>query len=247
MSDVTITYSEAVKGFPSFYSYIPDYIMGMNNYLYTFKGGNLYRHNTNNTRNNFYGVNYPSTVTSVFNAAPTEVKLFKTLALESDAPWDATALTDLQNGYIDEAWFELKEGTYFSFIRSEESPINFLMRSVNGIGSVLTVVNTGGTIYELGFSIKIDSIISIGDTVYFGSTPLQVGNVTAISTNRKVITVDATAGPVPSPGDFILYAKNQQAESHGVRGYYCEFTLTNNNTQPVELFSVMSSIFKSYP
>ena len=53
MSDVTITYSEAVKGFPSFYSYIPDYIMGMNNYLYTFKGGNLYRHNTNNTRNNF--------------------------------------------------------------------------------------------------------------------------------------------------------------------------------------------------
>jgi len=29
MSDYTITYSESVKGFPSFYSYIPEYIIGM--------------------------------------------------------------------------------------------------------------------------------------------------------------------------------------------------------------------------
>ena len=44
----TLTYSESVKGWPSFYSYYPDFILGMNQYLYTFKGGNLYRHNTGN-------------------------------------------------------------------------------------------------------------------------------------------------------------------------------------------------------
>jgi hypothetical protein len=243
----TITYSDSVQGFPSFYSFMPEYIIGMNNYLYTFNGGDLYRHNTNNTRNNFYGVNYPSTITSVFNPAPTEVKLFKTLSLESDDTWEATFLTDLQGGLINEAWFELKEGTYFSFIRSSESPVNFKMRSVNGIGSVTSVTNIGGTLYELAFSVSVDSIMSIGDAIYFGSTPLQVGNITAVSANRQVITVDATIGPVPSATDFILYAKNQQAESHGVRGYYCEFTLTNDSTQQVELFSVASSIFKSYP
>jgi hypothetical protein len=32
-----------------------------------------------------------------------------------------------------------------------------------------------------------------------------------------------------------------------VLGYYMEFTLTNSNTSPVELFSVGSDIMKSYP
>ena len=47
----TLTYSETVKGWPSFYSYFPEMIKGMNQYLYTFKGGNLYRHNTGSIRN----------------------------------------------------------------------------------------------------------------------------------------------------------------------------------------------------
>ena len=33
----TITYSEDSKGFPSFYTYCPEFIKGMNQYLYTFK------------------------------------------------------------------------------------------------------------------------------------------------------------------------------------------------------------------
>lgn len=249
MSSKTLSYSPSVEGFPTFYSYIPDCIIGMNNNLYTFNGGNLFKHHDNNTRGSFYGVNnVPNcSVTSVFNPSATEVKLFKTLALESDDSWNAALLTDLQEGLIDEAWFELKEGTYFSFVRADESPVNFKMRSVNGIGRVSTVTPLGGTSYDLTFAVSVDSIMSIGDTIYFGPTPLQVGDITAVSADRKTITVDATAGPVPSPADFVLYAKNQQAESHGVRGYYCEFTLTNNNTQPVELFSVASSIFKSYP
>ena len=67
----TLTYSESVNGWPSFYSYFPDFALGMNQYLYSFKGGNLYRHNTNETRNNYYGVNYDSTITGVFNEQPT--------------------------------------------------------------------------------------------------------------------------------------------------------------------------------
>ena len=47
MAEYTLTYSESVQGFPSFYSYIPDMMIGMNNYFYSFKAGELYRHNTN--------------------------------------------------------------------------------------------------------------------------------------------------------------------------------------------------------
>lgn len=246
MSDYTITYNSDVKGFPTFYSFIPDWMHGMNNYLYSFKGGNLYRHNVG-TIGQYYGVNYPCTITSVLNTSPTEPKVFKTLSLESDDSWSATLVSDLQTGLIQKDWFEEKEGSWFAFIRANTSPNNFKMRSANGIGNLVSITNVGGTLYELEFAYGVGSIISIGDAIYFNSAPqpLLVGSVTLVADN--VITVNATAGPLPSPGLFIFYVKNQQAESHGVLGYYCEFTLSNNSTSPVELFHVESSVFKSYP
>ena len=36
MEKYTLTFSESVQGWPSFYSYNPDMILGMNQYLYTF-------------------------------------------------------------------------------------------------------------------------------------------------------------------------------------------------------------------
>ena len=37
--------------------------MGMNSYFYSFDQGNLYRHNTNTVRNNYYGEQFISSVT----------------------------------------------------------------------------------------------------------------------------------------------------------------------------------------
>ena len=54
-------------------------------------------------------------------------------------------------------------------------------------------------------------------------------------------------GSSPVNGDFICYIKNSVAESHGVRGHYLEFTLTNHDITATELFAVKSSVFKSYP
>lgn len=248
MSDYTIAYNSDVKGFPTFYSFVPDYMHGMNNHLYSFKGGNLYRHNVGGY-GSYYGVNYPCAITSVLNTSPTEVKVFKTLSLESDDTWSATLVSDLQTGIIDKDWFEDKEGSYFAFIRANTAPANLKMRSANGIGAAVSVTNTGGTNYDIDFGFDVGTIISIGDAIYFNSAPqpLLVGAVTLVSANRQVVSVNATAGPVPPPGSFIFYVKNQQAESHGVLGYFCEFTLTNDSTQPVELFHVESSVFKSYP
>ena len=95
MNNYTLTFSESAKGWPSFYSYIPDFILGMNQYLYTFNRGSLYRHNTGSVRNQYYGVNYDSTITGVFNQEPTSVKVFKTIELESDESWKCDLVTDL--------------------------------------------------------------------------------------------------------------------------------------------------------
>ena len=86
-SEYTLSYSESSKGWPSFYSFIPDFMIGMNSFFYSFKGGNIWRHNTNANRNEYYGVpgtQAPSTITSVFNPEPTlSIKLFKTLSYEA--------------------------------------------------------------------------------------------------------------------------------------------------------------------
>lgn len=250
MAEITLSYSPAVKGWPSFYSFIPEYTQGMNNYLYTFNNGQLYRHNTNSLRNNFYGVQYNTTIKSVFNKGPLENKLFKTLILESDAPWSATLATDLpQVGSIADTYFEKKEGNYFAFIRFLETDINLLMRYANGISNVTTVDATTPTATTLTFasSVNIGSIISIGDMVYYGSTPTLGGVVTALT--GQVVTIDTTitGASAPSNGDFILYVKNTVAESHGVMGHYCEYELTNTSTSKVELFSVGSESMKSFP
>jgi hypothetical protein len=250
MAEITLSYSPAVKGWPSFYSFIPEYTQGMNNYLYTFKNGQLYRHNTNTLRNNFYGVQYNTTIKSVFNKGPLENKLFKTLILESDAAWSATLATDLpQVGSIADTYFEKKEGNYFAFIRFLETDINLLMRYANGIANVTTVNATTPAATTLTFasSVNIGSIISIGDMVYYGSTPSLGGVVTALT--GQVVTIDTTiAGAnAPSNGDFILYVKNTVAESHGIMGHYCEYELTNTSTSKVELFSVGSESMKSFP
>lgn len=250
MAEITVSYSPAVKGWPSFYSFIPEYTQGMNNYLYTFNNGQLYRHNTNPLRNNFYGVQYNTTIKSVFNKGPLENKLFKTLILESDAPWSATLATDLpQVGSIADTYFEKKEGNYFAFIRFLETDINLLMRYANGIANVATVDATTPNATTLTFasSVNIGSIISIGDMVYYGSTPSLGGVVTALT--GQVVTIDTTitGASAPSNGDFILYVKNTVAESHGVMGHYCEYELTNTSTSKVELFSVGSESMKSFP
>ena len=250
MAEVTLSYSPAVKGWPSFYSFIPEYTQGMNNYLYTFNNGQLYRHNTNALRNNFYGVQYNTTIKSVFNKGPLENKLFKTLILESDAAWSATLATDLpQVGSIADTYFEKKEGNYFAFIRFLETDINLLMRYANGIANVTTVdaATPAATTLTFASSVNIGSIISIGDMVYYGSTPSLGGVVTAL--NGQVITIDTTiaGASAPSNSDFILYVKNTVAESHGVMGHYCEYELTNTSTSKVELFSVGSESMKSFP
>lgn len=268
MPTYTLSYSEDVQGWPSFYSFHPDYMIGMNNYFYTFKGGNLYRHNTNELRNNFYGVQYTSMIQSVLNDAPLENKLFKTMNIEGDAPWGATMQTDIQDsGVIEKDWFEKKEQSYYAFVRNEGTvpaqPSEYALRSTNGIGRSLTITGTGAAV-QVNFAINpspiaVGNILSIGDYLYYTlppsyNTPVYFGKVTNVQINYPAglnrITVDTTVPGGSIPGiqtPYIMFIKNSVAESHGVLGHYCVFTLENDSTSKVELFATQSEVMKSYP
>ena len=256
----TLSYSEGVAGWVSFYSYYPDWMIGMNNYFYTFKGGNIYKHNVNENRNTFYGIFTQSSIQSVFNNAALENKLFKTINLEGDAPWAVALETDIQaSGFIEQGWFDKKEQSYFAFIRNNAIG-ELALRSLNGIGRSFQV--TGGTTIKFSINplISLGGIISIGDLLYFfdppSNTPLLAGKVTAISVdypnnlNQLTITTvvpGATTVPITTQNPYFLYIKNSVAESHGVLGHYCTFTLTNDYSSKIELFAAEANVMKSFP
>ena len=265
-TEYTLTYSQTSKGWPSFYSYIPDFMLGMNQYFYSFDGGNLYQHNVNGSRNNFYGQQYSSQITTVFNQNPLENKIFKTINLESDKAWQANLETDIQqNGFIDSTWFEEKEGAYFAFLRQNGEvpalPEQYAMRSANGIGKSESYTTTGNTT-TLNFStnpvVEIGSMISIGDYLYFSlpsyTTISLGGKVTNINVDLRTginrLSIDTSISgtvPITIQDAYILYIKGSVAESHGLLGHYCIFTLINDSSKATELFAVESEVMKSYP
>ena len=86
----TVSFNEKTNSWVSFRSYIPEFSVSLNNQYYTFKQGDMFLHAdfgltlpySEITRNHFYGVQYCSTITPVFNDAPAVIKSFKTMSYE---------------------------------------------------------------------------------------------------------------------------------------------------------------------
>ena len=86
----TASYSERAKGWVSFKSFYPQHGVSINNQYYTFYNGGIWKHHVDKTatglvdvpRNNFYGTQYSSDITVLFNDSPAEIKTFATIGYE---------------------------------------------------------------------------------------------------------------------------------------------------------------------
>ena len=102
----TLAFDESVLGWPTFYSYNPNFIFSVNGTMYSIPdynassdlpdpGGNIYRHYVEGTgvnRNNFYGVSYPSSIEFLLNPNPSVQKVFKTIAYEGNNGWQVDSI-----------------------------------------------------------------------------------------------------------------------------------------------------------
>lgn len=208
----TLSYDpdERIKGWPSFYTFYPDFMIGVNNNFYTLFQGRLYRHHSTTTAyNNYYGTDVVSRVETVFNEGPIENKLFKTIAFQgaedsssaatSHAAWDTSITTDIEiEGTIDWEWYEEKEGVWFAFIRtsdtvdnsgSDTSAPNYNLRSVNGIGNSVTIDTTAPAAVQINYpaAVKVNGIINVGDKLYF-ATPVVPPATMAAPTFCGIVT-----------------------------------------------------------
>ena len=87
--DTTLGFSEQSNGFTSFFSFKPSQMISLKNKFYTMKNGSLWLHynEVNNTRCNFYGVQYSSNIRFIFNLNPSNVKIFSTVHYEGNNGW----------------------------------------------------------------------------------------------------------------------------------------------------------------
>ena len=77
--DYTLSFAEKTNGWVSFKSWIQESGLSMNGKYYTFKEGSMYEHESNLTRNNFYGSQFVSTIDVLLNDGPSGIKSFNTL------------------------------------------------------------------------------------------------------------------------------------------------------------------------
>ena len=243
------SFKEGVDGWSTRLSYAPEFAISLNNDYYSFKDGEIWEH-TNNTRANFFGVQENTTVTTIFNDAPTSVKNFKTLSYEGDAGWTASITTNKQSGSVS-TWKE-REGIYFNYIKGEATTLGNIDTSefsVQGIADVNYAVDGVGY-YDLSFTSAINTSLQVGDVIYFvdasaGNALKLLGDVLSITGLTVRAEWDGTAANEPEDGDFILFAKDGNVNTSGLIGYYAEAELTSAGGTKKELFAVNSEIFIS--
>jgi hypothetical protein len=166
----TLSYSEDVKGWVSFKSFIPESGLSLGGDYYTFKFGSIYKHHVNELSHNvFYDLSLVNSyIDFIFNDSSSVVKDFKTLLYEGSAskklqyvihPGGATDVdynnlssrqgwfvrsieTDLQKGSIPE--FIKKEGKYYNYIRGGNIDVtnsdDIGSLNVQGLGVIASVV-----------------------------------------------------------------------------------------------------------
>ena len=152
----TASFKETTNAWSSRKSFLQEQGVSLNNKYYTFKNADLWVHD-NETRNNFYGTQYNSSIKFIFNDAPGSIKSYKTLnyegsqarvfndssdvdnnAFNKDAKsgwWADSVVSDLQDGQVKD--FQDKEGKWFNFIQGTATTLSNLDTnefSVQGIG-----------------------------------------------------------------------------------------------------------------
>ena len=171
ISGETVSFTELTKGWTSRKSFIQENGISLNGKYYTFKNGEIWEHNSNSLRNNFYGTQYGSTIKFIFNEAPSVVKNFKTINYEGTQSkiiqntsdyrydnqlalvgWECTSIeTDQQSGHVTE--FLNKEGKWFNYIKGVNTTWNNVQNTGNldirefssqGVGNISGITDDGG-------------------------------------------------------------------------------------------------------
>ena len=190
---LTLSFDDRSNGWTSFKGFKQEGGISLNNYYYTFNGGTLWEHHTENvTHNNFYNSGtQKSYVVPIFNDAPSLIKQYNALSYEGDEGWGVEYIqTDIGNsGEIPQT------ATSFSTTLQLSGAAN---NSVfNGANTVIAKENEGVSwavfVEPLNSQFEFKSISDIVLTPAAGSA-LTVTNPQSITEGKLVFLIQHTVG-----------------------------------------------------
>lgn len=183
----TLGFNEDANGFTSFYTFKPSQIISLKNKFYTLNNGELWLHydQTAGTRCKFYGVQYSSAIRFIFNEAPSNVKIFKTVNYEGTNGWQVNSfMSDLTGvDYLSPNYVETRDITgvlntfslgSISSIASVIGTVGLTPKSSNSpielyTATITTAVTNGFSVFSIG-----DIISGTNGTGTFGEGPMVI-------------------------------------------------------------------------
>lgn len=144
----TLTFNEVrdeMEGFESFVSFAPEYMVSIGTLLCSFKNGALWTHDNTTLMSNFYGVQYPASITLVFNKDVELKKKFLAVSYQGNTVWASptngnitTSMVNPQTGLFQQSQlisvdYEVNEGLYYAALwRDANSGANPVIALLEG-------------------------------------------------------------------------------------------------------------------
>lgn len=109
----TLSFNETNNKWVNYQSFLPDFMCKFVNSFITFKDGEMWEHDVNETRNNFYGVQYTSKIIFYVNLDPTAIKNFYSMRQKSNKVWSVPEINILPSeGKTEGQLSRLKKGRF---------------------------------------------------------------------------------------------------------------------------------------
>ena len=242
----TSSYSTTKGVWLTFYSFIPEMYARLHDKFFSFKDGVIYKHNSNATRNNFYGSQADSQVSVVSRKNPSDVKVYNAMSLEGNKAWKAVVSNSTQTtgaSSMQASEFDEREGMFYRVIAKDATASSTSNSSHKVVlGQVASVDGS-----KITFTTKVSNLpFGIRDTLFKlessseTSLPVAVASVSG----RKEITASGTVTGLTA-GDTVMAVSDDDINGDKIRDYYAQVDLTNTDTTAVELYAVNLSYSSS--
>lgn len=166
LSNVTLAFNESNNCYSTFYDYEPEAITSIEGKIVSFRSGNLYVHDST-TYNNFYGTQYGSSITFVFNDQNLLKKDFNAVTQDASSVWISETNGDIttslgQSSNLVSSDYELMEGLYNAAF----------MRDYNSLGGLIEGDYLKGTWLQMKLSKTSSNLVYLSG-LYINYTPSQ--------------------------------------------------------------------------
>ena len=239
-SGETLAWSTTKQVWLTFYSFAPELYAHLHDRFFSFRGGQIWRHNILTTMNNFYGVQYNSEANVVSKGNPSMVKTYDAISYEGDSPWNAiVSNSDQATSSMASTEFTEKENMWYRVISKDETGNSILNTSHKIVLGQVTAIDG----LKITFSSRISNLpFGIGDALFkletSSSTDLS-RTISSVSGRKEITTNTAVTGLVI--GDTVMAVSNDEINGDNIRDYYAQIEMRNSSASPIELYAVNMS------